>query len=170
MRILGIDQAVTESGYCILEEGEVKEISSYKPKNEGFSRIIEIQDFFEKLAKDIDAIVIEGYAFGRAQKSEMMGELGGALKYMCYRNAIPLFVIPPTKMKKFATGKGNANKTETIIRVVRRWNPESENEHALESFVLAKICYNYYNKEAKLTSAQELVMNEVKVFDFEKDT
>ena len=55
-------------------------------------------------------IAIEGYSYGSKGKVFHIAENTGVLKYKIFQNGIPLEVIPPTTIKKFATGKGNADK------------------------------------------------------------
>ena len=58
-----------------------------------------------------DQIALEGYSFGSKGKVFHIAENTGVLKYKIHNNGIPLEIIPPTVIKKFATGKGNADKT-----------------------------------------------------------
>tara|TARA_R100000458_G_C8113716_1_gene135449 strand:+ start:56 stop:412 length:357 start_codon:yes stop_codon:yes gene_type:complete len=57
-----------------------------------------------------EQIAIEGYSMGSKGKVFHIAENTGVLKYKIYNSGIPLEVIPPTTVKKFATGKGNADK------------------------------------------------------------
>jgi Holliday junction resolvasome RuvABC endonuclease subunit len=56
-------------------------------------------------------IGIEGYAFGAKGQVFNIGENTGILKFkLAERVANTMSVFPPSTIKKFATGKGNANK------------------------------------------------------------
>ena len=55
-------------------------------------------------------IGLEGYAYNATGRVFHIAENTGVLKYKLYQNSIPVDVIPPSEVKKFATGKGNANK------------------------------------------------------------
>ncbi len=57
-------------------------------------------------------IYIEGYAFATSGKSHVrsVAENSGLLKYKMYKAKLPFTSIPPTVIKKYATGKGNSNK------------------------------------------------------------
>jgi Holliday junction resolvasome RuvABC endonuclease subunit len=59
--------------------------------------------------KDL-VIMIEDYSFGSKGKVFNLAENCGILKYMLYKNGYRFFTVPPTVVKKFATGKGNATK------------------------------------------------------------
>jgi len=55
-------------------------------------------------------IMIEGYSFGSKGRVFNLAENCGLLKYLLYKNNYSFFNVAPTVVKKFATGKGNANK------------------------------------------------------------
>jgi Holliday junction resolvasome RuvABC endonuclease subunit len=60
--------------------------------------------------KETTYIMIEDYSFGSKGKVFNLAENCGLLKYMLYKNGYKFFTVPPTVVKKFATGKGNATK------------------------------------------------------------
>ena len=57
-------------------------------------------------------VFIEGYAFATSGKSHVrsVAENSGLLKHKMYKANQTFTSIPPTVIKKYATGKGNANK------------------------------------------------------------
>lgn len=57
-------------------------------------------------------VTIEDYSFGSKGKVFNIAENCGLLKYMLYKNKIAYQTVPPTVIKKYATGKGNANKQQ----------------------------------------------------------
>ena len=54
--------------------------------------------------------MIEDYSFGSKGKVFNLAENCGILKYLLFKNGYKFFTVPPTVVKKFATGKGNATK------------------------------------------------------------
>jgi len=74
-----------------------------------------IADWALDKLKGVDHISLEGYAFSSvSNRLFQIAENTGLLKYKIYQNRTPLDVIPPSQVKKFATGKGNANKEKMI--------------------------------------------------------
>lgn len=69
-----------------------------------------ISDWAMKLCKKEDTIVIEDYAMGAKGKVFHIAENCGLLKHKLYKQGIKFVTIAPTALKKFATGKGNADK------------------------------------------------------------
>ena len=55
-------------------------------------------------------VMIEDYSFGSKGKVFNLAENCGILKYLLFKNGYKFFTVPPTVVKKFATGKGNATK------------------------------------------------------------
>ena len=60
--------------------------------------------------KEDIVILIEDYSFGSKGKVFNLAENCGVLKYMLYKAGYKFFTVPPTVVKKSATGKGNATK------------------------------------------------------------
>lgn len=68
-------------------------------------------------------VYLEGYAYSsRAGMTFDIGESTGALKMMLWENGIDCTTVSPTQSKKFATGKGNANK-ELIMEAFAKVQP-----------------------------------------------
>jgi len=61
-----------------------------------------------------DHIVIEDYAMGAKGRVFHLGENCGLLKHKLWHNGLTFSVIAPTALKKFATGKGNADKCAMV--------------------------------------------------------
>ena len=56
-------------------------------------------------------VAIEGYSFGSTGRAVFnIGENGGLLKHKLWVKHIPIRLVPPQTIKKFATGKGTATK------------------------------------------------------------
>jgi Holliday junction resolvasome RuvABC endonuclease subunit len=63
-------------------------------------------------------IMIEDYSFGSKGKVFHIAENCGLLKYLLYKNDYKFSTVPPTVVKKFATGKGNAKKENMLEKFV----------------------------------------------------
>jgi len=99
-------------------------------------------------------VFLEGYSFGsRLGMLFNIAELTGLLKHKLYKAKIDFTLVPPTTVKKFATGKGNARKEvmyeafykETQFDLLKELNikvagtnPESD---IVDSYFLAKYGY-----------------------------
>jgi hypothetical protein len=84
--------------------------NAYNVWAEDFQRYETLADWAIQYVGDCDQIGIEGYSYGSSGKVFHIAENTGILKYKLYQMSIPLTIYPPTEIKKFATGKGNADK------------------------------------------------------------
>jgi len=67
----------------------------------------------EDLGKPVGIIIgYEDYSYGSTNKAYTLGELGGVLKtkLLLTFQSVNLIMVPPTKLKLFATGNGGATK------------------------------------------------------------
>jgi crossover junction endodeoxyribonuclease RuvC len=129
-RIIGLDLSLTSTGYSI--NGKTGSISS---KLNNAPRLREICNSISSLIHDhnINAAVIEGYAFSaRNSQAHKIGELGGVVRLLLFDNNISYVEVPPTNRAKFATGRGNAAKSEVISAVSARtgliWSGKSADD------------------------------------------
>ena len=77
------------------------------------SRYNQISDYFMRTLDVLQPkmVFIEGYSLGSVGKVFSIAENTAILKQKLYDNGHFVSVFPPTVVKKFATGKGNASKT-----------------------------------------------------------
>lgn len=115
MNTIGLDLSLTSTGYSILGKTGRISVSSKGPE-----RLFDIREDISNIlfSNSIEVAFIEGYAFSaRNSQSHKIGELGGVIRLLMYEMSIPFIEIPPTSRAKFATGKGNAAKSEVISAV-----------------------------------------------------
>lgn len=97
--------------------------------------------------------VIEDYAMGAKGRVFHIGENTGILKHSLWKMNKRFVVEPPTVIKKFATGKGNANKdlmhesflAETGIDMKGVFGLDSTKSPVsdiVDSYYMAKYCYH----------------------------
>ena len=84
---------------------------------ESFQEYVQDVDRFDTISEWATNLCIgaadvgmEGYAYGAKGRVFNLAENMGLLKYKLYKHAIPVTIVEPSKVKKCATGKGNADK------------------------------------------------------------
>lgn len=116
MGLIGIDLSLTSSGISIGGKTQVINSSSLR----GAERLHSVSNKILTICKEqnIKCAIIEGYSFAsRNSQAHSIGELGGCVRMRLWENSIPYVEIPPTSRAKFATGRGNAGKTEVISAI-----------------------------------------------------
>jgi Holliday junction resolvasome RuvABC endonuclease subunit len=114
-RTIGIDPSLTCTGISIWGN-----TSSIRTNLKGVERLVVIREMLMNIVgeNNIVAAAIEGYSFAsRNSQAHSLGELGGVLRVAFHERSIPLLVVPPTVRAKFATGKGNASKSEVVSAI-----------------------------------------------------
>ena len=146
-RVLGIDYSVSCPACCHLDNwGAARWWVNYKLTGRPYRplpgvswtpsttlgeipRIIELSKWVCEIVKEVTPthIVLEDYAFNASGKITYLSENVGAMKVRLYEffPDIPLFLVAPTTMKKFATGRGIATKDEIWTAFVKH-NPDRE--------------------------------------------
>lgn len=160
--IFGIDPSLTGTGICVLRvpDEELLHISTISPKSDmrGIARLNWILKKFSKTLDEFycpgDAIFIEGYAYGaRGRGVFNIGELGGLMRFFLARKYEGYYEIPPTTMKKFICGKGNANKNVVLEKVFRKYGIGSEilqDDNQVDAYALAKMGFAYMRFDDKV--------------------
>jgi hypothetical protein len=132
MRIVGIDYSLTSPCICICDADNFSfskckfyYLTDNKKYNIDIDNLngdlhepyfIEEERFYnitkwvlDKL-KEGDIIYMEGYSMGSTGRVFNIAENAGLLKHYLWKRKHTYNIVPPTVIKKFATGKGNANK------------------------------------------------------------
>lgn len=130
--VLGLDLSLTSTGLCLGDVSSVvgDVLTTEKTKLRGPERLVYLRDVVLGYARQADLVVIEGYAYGRPNQAHQVGELGGVIRVALFEEGIDFVTVPPAKVKKYATGKGNANKDQVLASVVHRTGQEMSNDEA----------------------------------------
>lgn len=79
--------------------------------NQEMERYQSIADWAIDILKDCTQVALEGYAYSATGKVFHIAENTGVLKYKMFQEGLPVTIVPPTEVKKYGSGKGNADKT-----------------------------------------------------------
>jgi len=113
-------------------------------------------------------VFIEGYAMGyaRPRKGKAkaatippgrlfdLGELGGTVKSYLYQDHVPVFVVTPSQLKKFAADNGNAAKDSVGRSVKNKWNFKTKDDNICDAYVLCRIGFAYFGIVPATTEKQ----------------
>jgi hypothetical protein len=147
---IGIDQSYSGFGVTFMDlDSSAFRTVVFKGEGIGVDRLIDISLKLSELVEEnvpyeaTEVVVaMEGYAFG-SQMANMAGELGATVKLLLrdylhkYSGAYP-YIIPPTVLKKYVTGKGTGvQKNQILLHVFKKWNVEFNDDNAADSYALA---------------------------------
>lgn len=170
MNILGLDLSLTSTGVAH-PDGTVERL---RPKSFGMERLAWFRSTIEDLVFDrtaerspvLDLVAIEGYSMGPQRGSsgiaQALGELGGVVRLLLYDLEVPTVEIPPSTLKKFATGKGNASKEEMLVAAVRRLGYEGSSNDEADALWLRVAALDAYGlPEIEMPKAQRDALGKV---------
>lgn len=118
IRVLALDLSLTSTGVAT-PDGHPDRLRTTLT---GTRRLAHIRDQVLELARDTwpDLIAIEGYAFARPNQAHQIGELGGVIRLALTEHHHSWITVPPSTVKKYATGTGNAGKPQVTAAAIRR--------------------------------------------------
>lgn len=140
MRFLGIDPS-TKTGLAYIDGKEISTTVIQHVGLKGIARVRAIRQSFTSYmhAHNPSIVVIEGYAYANSFTLCTLVEIGCVFRLAMYETGVPCYICPPSVLKKFATGKGVASKSEIAAAVKSRWGLENPSDDVVDAFVLAKI-------------------------------
>ena len=148
LTVLALDLSLTAPGYCIGEDcGTIK----VPAKIRGMERIQWIKGEVTSRLLGVRLVVIEGYSFGSKGAAVVnIGELGGVIRHMLWGQSIPYVEIPPSCLKKYATGKGSAPKDDVLQAGVMRSGRMFADNNACDAWWLHQMALSHYDPMSPL--------------------
>lgn len=157
--VVGIDLSLTETGVSCGAHGDPEQATFRLPFRDarGPHRL---EMILSNLAPHLerrhaDVAVLEGWGHLQAAALAVI-EAHGVVKLHAYQQHTPLVLVPPTSMKLFATGKGNATKAQTVLAADRRHGYPGDNENEAEAWLLRAMGEAHYNREPGELTQYEL--------------
>lgn len=184
--IIGIDYSLTSPAMCVMQENNTFSSSKifyltankklavkyeniegvlheeYYCESERYDNIAEF--FLSKIPLENipPKIYIEDYSFGSTGRVFHIAENAGHLKYKLWEVGYRYETVAPSVIKKYATGKGNADKqkmydaflNETGIDLIKFYSPKNETLSSpvtdiVDSYYIAKYGYHLDHSSKK---------------------
>ena len=133
---------------------------NFSEYNQDCERYDTISEWVMRVCVGCEQVALEGYAYNAQGRVFHIAENTGILKYKLWQSSIPVEIVPPSHVKKIATGKGNADKegmyeaflNETFISLKDIITPNRSGvvnpvSDLVDAYYICKILY-YSMKEA----------------------
>ena len=158
MRVLGLDLALTATGYAYNDEV----VGVFESRARGPRRLAEIRDALLDYIYEAEVVVLEGYSFASQNKAHQVGELGGVIRLSLYTSRVPYVEVPPAVLKKYATGKGNADKDAVLAAAIRRFDFAGDDNNAADAWILRAMgLAAYANRDGAVTDYQREALGRI---------
>lgn len=146
---IGIDRSLNSTGIAVVSKGKLVYQSEISPGVFGDERLIvvvkAVMEIVEKVyQRATPLIVMEDYAFARANQAHQIGEMGGVMKAAFSQKDYPYLQVAPQALKKYVTGKGNTNKAMMPMKVLKKFGVEPKGGDAADAIGCAFFGYNAF--------------------------
>lgn len=144
---IGLDLSLTSTGIAVGDDTWVIDTKGLS----GVERLVHVRNrVSDAVALRAEAsgkaplVMVEGYSFAsKNSHAHALGELGGVVRVDLWEAGVPFIEVPPTVRAKFATGRGNAGKSEVVSAVSARtgiiWEGAG-NDDRCDAWILREIC------------------------------
>ena len=157
MNVAAFDLSLTETGYAIWSYDGLLCGTLVPPKEakRGMPRLQWIRQAVFARAWGKDIVLIEGYSYGSKGRAVInIGELGGVVRLMLYERQLTYLEVPPTVVKKLATGKGNASKDLVLVEAVKRLGYAGANNNEADALWLLQLAQQHYELPHRVSLPQ----------------
>jgi Holliday junction resolvasome RuvABC endonuclease subunit len=133
VKAAGLDLSITNTGAC---HGELLACTHLiAPKGTRDDRLVVIKNQALEYVRGSDLVLVEGY-LNRSMSAGITGMVHGAVRVMLLEQGIPYATFPPASLKKYATGKGGASKTDMALAAFKRAGVEFTNDNECDAWWL----------------------------------
>lgn len=138
--VIALDLSMTATGLC----GTEGDTATVKTKLAGDQRLLAIVEDVRHIvgigrgylgANLADLAVIEDLPT-HAKSAGITGMVQGAVRVELMRLGVPYVLITPASLKKWATGKGNADKVAMAVAALKRFGREFPNDNEADAWLL----------------------------------
>lgn len=136
--VVGLDLSITATGVCwrVSPNAEPTCETWGGKASDGDRRLFDLADrVVGLLDDDTDLVVIEGPVM-RSQAASVSGMVHGAVRVELISHDVPYAIVAPATLKKFATGKGTADKTAMTLALYKRAGLELADDNQVDAWWL----------------------------------
>jgi crossover junction endodeoxyribonuclease RuvC len=110
-------------------------------------------------------ICIEDYFMpankGQLKSAMSLAALGTIMRLTLFEAGFAFYVVAPSQLKKFATGKGTGQKSIVVREVFKRWGVEAKDDNQADACTLAHIAEALITEDPERVKFQAEVVKKV---------
>jgi crossover junction endodeoxyribonuclease RuvC len=144
---VGIDPSATSTGLAFIEivkgKPTLTSVQTIHVEGTGLRRANRIAQIIAKTVgglhakNELGCIAIEGYSLGSKFQLATLVEVGTMVRYELWKKGYDVLIAPPSTLKMFATGKGNAKKPLVMLEAHKRWGFDLSQDDKCDAACLA---------------------------------
>jgi Holliday junction resolvasome RuvABC endonuclease subunit len=144
VKVGGLDLSMTGTGAAHTVEGAAC-THLIKTRERGDLRLNEIAGQVKMRVTDSDLVIIEGY-LNHSHSAGITGMVHGAVRAMLIEEGIKYATLPPSSLKKYATGRGGASKTDMALAAFKRGGVEFTDDNQCDAWWLWVAANDYLDQ------------------------
>jgi hypothetical protein len=141
-RVVGLDLSITATGICA-SNGETYTVGGKSALGDERLVLIKIA-ILDNL--DADIYIIEDLPT-HAHGAGVTGMVHGVVRATLLENKKKYILVTPASLKKYATGKGNANKVDMAIALYERFGIKLPDDNQVDAYWLRMMGLDYFGIE-----------------------
>lgn len=155
--VTGLDLSMTATGACHHDSTGQACWHLIRPKKAKDLRLPEIKAQVREYVAGSELVLIELLP-PNMKGAGITGMVQGVVRDMLLAEGIPYGDVGPSSLKKYATGKGNASKTEMSLAAVKRGGVELSNDNECDAWWLWIMANHYLGQELFSLPAPQTAM------------
>lgn len=142
---IGIDQALQKIGLAVLRDGEAVLLKLLKPPPDvsGGQRLVTLRDQLQialEAFPEAKGVAMEGQSYNSVGQLDQLGQIAGVVQmFIIDKYKVVPTMVPPTVLKKFVAGNGQATKTQMMRQTSDEWGLVIDNDDICDAHGLARI-------------------------------
>jgi crossover junction endodeoxyribonuclease RuvC len=160
--VVGIDLSLTATGIALFRgiDPTCHPATLSAPKGmSGMERLDYLTNTVRSSCEFASIVVFEGLSYGSNDPSaQERAGLSFILRRELWLAGINFILVPPTTLKKFVTGKGNAEKNLVLREVYKRWGVDAANDNEADAVGLLYVGLALTGQWEPTTDAQREVL------------
>src|SRR5690349_16369806 len=129
-RVVGLDLSITATGVACCDGT----LTTWRPTAEGDERLRVLQlNLSHLLYVDPPELVVIEDLPTHAHSAGITGMVHGVVRAVLLERNVPYALVAPASLKKYATGKGNAPKSEMRMQLYKRTGVDEPDDNAVDA-------------------------------------
>lgn len=142
LRIVGLDLSITATGICDADGNTTTVGGDAKL---GDQRLIDIRDSVAVAVENADLVLIELLP-QHMKAAGITAMVHGVVRVLLVELGIPYTMITPGTLKTYATGKGNATKSDMRIALYQRFGIDERDDNQADAWWLRALGLDLYGE------------------------
>ena len=150
---IGLDMSLSSTGFCLKDSLHMT-MDTIRTKPDSFTNDLDrlkhiAAETMKRIPKDVTMICMEDFftpfSGGTVGAAISLAMLGTLVRMNIYEAGRPFYLISASQLKKYATGKGNSQKSIVICEVYKRWGVDCKDDNQADACVLAFMAEAIYD-------------------------